>query len=305
MRALLIPLALPLLAGCHIPTVRFERLEQREIETTPLTAVSIDTFNGGIEVVPHDQPFVDLEITYRSHGSTEEEAEANCQELGCDIQAESGKLIIKATKPSNHWTSAASFRVKVPPQCDLTLHSSNGKLSAHDIQGSVEAHTSNGEIHFANITGQVSARTSNGKVHVEQVFGPVDIETSNGRVTYAGMPVGRDNRIRTSNGRVEIQLPQDAFVELHSRTSNGRVTCSLHPLEIFEQSKHKWAGLIGPSGGSSTADSEVPELTVRTSNGSITVQEFLLPGPEIDDQPSDESQPQDTILGEISDEIAI
>lgn len=131
-----------------------------------------------------------------------------------------------------------------------------------DVRGS----TSNGSIELSAV-GEVDVLTSNGRIELEEVAGSVDAETSNGRI------IGRDLngdgvRVSTSNGAIELELGEPQDVE--ASTSNGAITLEVPP-ESYRVS-------ADTSNGST--DIEVPNdadgrfsLDLRTSNGSITVQE--------------------------------
>lgn len=258
---------LTIAAGCHVPQYHFSRSVSETIETTPLSAVDLTTFNGGISVESHAEPTIEMEVTYKAYGMTEEQAEANCQLLAYDISADQGKLIIQATKPSDQWMASASFKLKVPETCAMKLRSSNGKISASDIAQTVDAHTSNGTIELKRISDSVTAKTSNGTVSVKDCTGTINLSTSNGRVLFAGELTGEDNVIHTSNGRVSIELPSDQLTEVATRTSNGSIQCSLPTQRVLEEGKKSFHAVVGEGDLRSTH----AKLNVRTSNGSIKI----------------------------------
>lgn len=254
--------------GCHIPRFHYERVEQRELETSPLNVLDLTTFNGGIEVLPHDKPLVEMEITYKAYAASEAQAEANCELLDCEVEADDGTLIIKATKPSNQWMASVSFKLKVPQDCALKLRSSNGKIEASDFVNGVEAISSNGTIALTNIGTLAKAKTSNGTVRVENSNSAIDLETSNGKVYYSGQVVGSDNRISTSNGRVEMKLPVAGLVEIETKTSNGSIKCTLPTQRISKEKKREFNAIVGDG----DLEDLKAKLKVRTSNGSIKIE---------------------------------
>lgn len=259
---------LALAAGCHLPTYESSRTVSQTIETQPLTSLDLSTFNGGLDIQAHDQDTIEMEITYTARGESEDAAAANCDQLDCEISADNGRLIVMAVKPSQHWTSSASFNLRVPANCELKLQTSNGKVQVSDMLAGVEAHTSNGTMNFVRIEGDVVAKTSNGTITLERVNGSIDLTTSNGKVLYAGNLVGNNNEIRTSNGRVTIQLPTDTLTEVDSRTSNGKIKCLFETQRVLDEGKRDFHAIVGESDLSGTT----AELKVKTSNGSITIE---------------------------------
>ncbi|MFK7738525.1 MAG: DUF4097 domain-containing protein [Pirellulaceae bacterium] len=258
----------PVLSGCiGIPRYSATRTETKELATEPLTALDLSTFNGDVNVRSWDKPEVVMEINYKAYGTSEEAANANCETLTCDIQAEDGTLILKATKPSNQWSAAADFTITAPIDCGLKIHTSNGNVDIADFVAGANIKTSNGKIKLRNMADVVVAGSSNGTIDAAGMQGPVDFDTSNGRIMYSGRLVGEDNKFTTSNGRVEISLPEDSLTEVTAKTSNGRVKCDIPEQEVFKQKKNSMHVLVG------TAKSEEPaaKANVRSSNGSITI----------------------------------
>ncbi len=269
MRILLTAASLLILSsGCHImPRFHSTRTVNDTIETEPLTAIDLTTFNGRVSVEPHDQPVVEMEVTYKAYGGSEEEAEQNCELLDYEVSADAGKLVIKATKPSDQWMAAAGFKLKVPKTCELYLRSSNGTITVRDMLAKVDAHTSNGTIDLQRIQHDVLAKTSNGTITVADCQGTVNLTTSNGKINYSGIPFGLDNELRTSNGSISVRLPADQLTEIATRTSNGSIKCELPTQRILEEGKRRFHAIVG--------DGQVElvenKMTMRTSNGSIKV----------------------------------
>jgi DUF4097 and DUF4098 domain-containing protein YvlB len=277
-------------SGCAIPTVQYSRVEEQSIATEPLEAIELVTFNGAISVESHDAHTVDMEITYKAYGDSEEDARFNCEQLQCDVTADKGTLIIKATKPTDQWSASAAFKLKVPKHCLLKLRSSNGKISVQDMAASVAAESSNGTVLLERIDAAVVAHTSNGTIDVQQCTGTIDLKTSNGKVLYSGLLAGRDNQIRTSNGAVTLRLEPASITEVQANTSNGSVRCSLATQRVIEESKKSLHAIVGDG----QLDGESCKVSVRTSNGSIKI-ESLETG---DDAPvtESESSDNDTVL---------
>jgi DUF4097 and DUF4098 domain-containing protein YvlB len=282
-------------SGCHLARFNHQRIEKQEIETSPLNAIDLTTFNGNVEVVPADSSVVTMEITYKAYGSSPEQAEQNCLELGCEVEADDGKLIIKATKPPEQWMGSAAFSMQVPRDCKLELKTSNGRITATGFPNGVVARSSNGRIHLVDIGSEIRAKTSNGTIKAEHCTGELDLDTSNGKVYFAGVLFGESNRISTSNGRVEISLPSDAATEIAARTSNGSIECVIPTQRVMEQGKRSFRALVG-DGTSGEGESL---LNVRTSNGSI---KFL---PLEDYVPESASEPTESSQAEIDSEITI
>ena len=118
---------------------------------------------------------------------------------------------------------------------------------ADDVRGAVEAVTSNSNMHV-NLT-----KVEPGKA--------IRLETSNGGVELT-LPndVRNDVRVSTNNSGITVHAPSGLNARLTARTSNSRITTDFEVKMQGEISKNRLEGTIG-SGGSTV------ELT--TSNGSI------------------------------------
>jgi DUF4097 and DUF4098 domain-containing protein YvlB len=266
-----------IVTGCAVPKFEHIRTEKQSIETRaidaaaevePLTRIDLTTFNGAIDVKPHDSDRVSLEVTYKAYGDTEEQAKQNAELLKCEYAIDAGVLSIKAIKPQDQWLAAAAFQVLVPRNCELHLTTSNGTIDASEISAGVDANTSNGSITLTAIAGDINAKTSNGRVSIVNSQGAVQIKTSNGKINYSGQLVGKDNQIQTSNGTVSIKLDAEHSVDIEASTSNGKISCSLPTQKIFEEGKKRYHAIVGDG-----QVGEVAELSVKTSNGSVTIEE--------------------------------
>lgn len=257
-----------LLSGCSFQRFEHSRTVTQVVETLPLIKIDLKTSNGGIAIESHDSDTVEMEITFKAYGETEQQAQEYCEAMDCEITANDGLLTMRTTKPAAARSTSASYVLKVPATCQLKLASSNGTISVANMDAQIEVDTSNGKLLFDNVRGAIMANTSNGRVEVNHCSGPIDLTTSNGAIAYQGQPTGSSNTLTTSNGRIEVNLPEDQNVEIDSKTSNGSIRCSLPTQEILSESKKKLHAIVG-SGGSLT---EPTKLSLRTSNGSITIE---------------------------------
>jgi DUF4097 and DUF4098 domain-containing protein YvlB len=259
--------------------------------------VSLESFNGQVEISTWDQNTVDISGT--KYAPTDDALEA----LKIDIQHSSDSVSIRAVRPSSiRGNTGAKFVVKVPRGAQLErVISSNGGIRTIDTNGSARLKTSNGTVRVQNQKGNLDVSTSNGGVELQDVEGATTVRTSNGRVradgirgsfeattsnggihaTLAKVEAGRTVRLETSNGGVELTLPADlrsdvrvstnnSGITVHApsglnarvsaRTSNSSIHSDFEMKTQGELSKHHLEGTIG-SGGSL--------LDLSTSNGSI------------------------------------
>jgi len=295
--------ALPLLLGltaCDPEDFTGLRFNQDFHYSYPLKEggrVSIDTFNGSVELTTWDQDTVDVSGT--KYGPTQAAADA----LRIDIADTPGSVAIRVARPSEfRGGRGARFRVKVPRKTVLDeistsngaiqvaggagparLRTSNGAVRVNSVDGDLDLRTSNGSVEVADITGEVVVHTSNGHIRLDNVRGGVQAGTSNASITAI---VGtnqdiRPIRLESSNGSIDLTLPanltsgvrattSNSGITLHlpgplnarvaARTSNASVSSDFEVRAEGETSKNHLEGVMGAGG---------PLLDLNTSNGSI------------------------------------
>jgi hypothetical protein len=244
MRLILPFLAVVLLSGCNIedfgPSDRYEADFHYTLK--PAGRLSVDNFNGEVEIAGWDQPSV--EITGVKYASTRDVLDA----IKIDVHESPAITEIRTIHPAAwHGNSGARYHIRLPRDTVVDrIVSSNGAVRVHDIataarvhtsngvirvestSGEVDAETSNGAILLDSVTGKLNLKTSNGRIVAEDVAGQCDAETSNGPVTlrFANAPDG-PTRINTSNGSVHVTMPKPPKNGIRAETSNGSITLDL------------------------------------------------------------------------------
>jgi len=289
--------------GCDIEDIDFggsERYTQDFHYAYPLQPggrLSIENFNGSIEITGWDQNTVDISGT--KYARTPELRDA----LKIEVEHDNGSVRIRTVRPSERRGSmGAKYIVRVPRRTELEriassnghirtvdiegparLKTSNGGVHAENLRGSLDAQTSNGGIDVQSLEGNASLHTTNGHVHAEDVRGAVEADTSNGgiNVRLAKPESGKtvklstsnggieltmetlnqnDVRASTSNGGITVHLPSGAAANLVANTSNSSITTEFEVATQGSLSKHHLEGRIGAGGAT---------IDLSTSNGTI------------------------------------
>jgi len=267
----------------------------------PLNAngrVTVETFNGSVEVTGWDQNTIDISGT--KYGPTQQAAD----DLRVNIDHSPDRAEIRVPRPSERRNNqGAKLVIKVPRAAVLDrittsngsvrttdgvgpvrIRSSNGSIRVDHLRGSLDAQTSNSAVEATGIEGDVHVHTSNGHVIAKDFDGSFDAVTSNSSVTASVADPAGAVRVETSNGSVDLTLPAhyraDARVNtsnssitvrmpaangahLVARTSNSSITTDFDLTnESGEITKRHVDAQIGPGG---------PLLDLSTSNGSIRV----------------------------------
>ena len=251
-----------LLSGCDIEDFSTARYDRDFHYDFPLNAggkLTVETFNGGIEVSGWDQNHV--EISGTKYGPTQEIAD----QVEVSVDHSPASVSVRTQRPSIHRGNiGARFVIKVPRTAVVDyLSTSNGGIRIMDAAGPARLRTSNGGIRVAGMSGALEAHTSNGGITAEmdKVDGEVKLETSNGSIEVRLPQSLRESvRAHTSNGGITVRLPEGVDARVSAHTSNAHVTSDFDVQMQGEIARQRIEGVIGKGG---------PLIDLSTSNGSI------------------------------------
>ncbi len=236
-------------SGCYIDDFGvFDRYTKDFHYSYPLTSsgrLSVETFNGAVEISGWDQETVDISGT--KSGPSQDAVDS----LKIEITNTRDAVSIRAVRPSEfRHNFGARFSIKIPRRAVLDViqtsngqirvvdgsgparfRTSNGAIRVQGLEGSLDAQTSNGALDLTDVNGEAMVRTSNGRIHIENLKGPLQARTSNGSVTATLAAANGPVRLDTSNGGVELTLPPKFSNDVRVSSSNGPITLHL-PSEI-------------------------------------------------------------------------
>lgn len=199
--------------------------------THPLEAggrISVESFNGSIEITAWDQSSVEINGT--KHASFRDALD----EIKIDVNSNPNSLRIRALRGGDRFHGAGvRFSLRVPRQAVLELAStSNGRIEVDGVEGKARLHSSNGGMRLMRVKGEFEAETTNGTIDVQDLRGNANFHTSNGSV-HAEASGGSFEAV-TTNGRIEVRLndPASGPVRLHS--SNGHIELTLDSKQLPE-----------------------------------------------------------------------
>jgi DUF4097 and DUF4098 domain-containing protein YvlB len=248
-----------------------------------------ETFNGAVEVLTGAADKVEIKVTKRTGGSSQEAADDDLDNIEVKFDQSGNKIAIhvRSINPKPFVNRGAAIEIQVPEGSTLDLRTTNGKVSATGLVGDTIAHssngpiqaqrtrgtldleTSNGTIAVVGGVGRISAKTSNGGIDITTDKALLDAHTSNGRISYNGSLGAGDHVLSTSNGSVTVKMPADASFKLEARTSNGRINTdftadSEASGKKKKPSKTQLSGTFGSRPSSASLD-------IHTSNGNIEI----------------------------------
>ena len=223
-----------LLAGClYVGDFEDSDAYREDFHSThplePGGAVSIETFNGSIELRGWEQNSVEV------NGTKSASSKGALDALKIEVNTTSGSVRIRAVRPPDFYRNmGVRFSIRVPHKALLDLIStSNGKIQIEDVEGHARLHTSNGGVRVSRVKGEVEARTSNGTIEAQDVDGNVNLHTSNGAIRAETMHGSFEGT--TSNGSITARLNDPASTwPVRAETSNGHIDLTLDAKQLPE-----------------------------------------------------------------------
>lgn len=265
--------------------------ETRTFTVTEAPTVTLDTFDGAIEVHSWDRQEVEVTIDKQAQDDAllgqiviEQTQEGNHVTLRVRGPADSGR---GALTIGVNFSPRAKLRVALPRTTTLDLKSGDGTITVEDVTGALTLHSGDGSIVGTRLKGEVHARTDDGSIRLREMTGKVDAETQdgsivvNGTLTHLraktgdgsvrvgaerGSALGDDWDVETGDGTVELRLPAGLDMAVEAVTSDGAIRSSYAGLTVpprgedDESDRRELKSTVGAGGHT---------LRVRTGDGSI------------------------------------
>jgi Putative adhesin len=200
--------------------------------------------NGGVSIKGWDQGGVLVRARVEAQGEDEATAASMVAQVRVDVSA--GQVSASGPDQSRGRGWSVSYEVFVPRQGDLNIKANNGGISISDVRGNIEFQTVNGGVSLRRLAGQVEGTTQNGGLTVELAGARWD---------------GNKFDVRTSNGGVNVSMPENYSAHLETATVNGNLNVAF-PMTVHGEIGRRLSTDIG-SGG--------PTIHVETTNGGVNI----------------------------------
>lgn len=270
------------IAACNPISRRVTRLDHQSypVPNGGHTSLSVTTFNGRVSVTAAGEGKADVSVTAYGTGGGDADAQAALDAVKVSMSQAGERLVITAQPDGNGplaATRGADIDVMLPPNSDVTLTTSNGRIEAVNVRGSIVAQTSNGEIvtragrnvqaetsnaavTAVHPTGGLSVRTSNAAVDILNAEAVIaDVRSSNAPISFSGSLAGGDHAFVTTNARIDLRLPVWQGFSVLDHGSDTTVTTDFSDLTAAR------GNLSGQTGDGRAA------ITVETSNAALSI----------------------------------
>lgn len=257
MKKLLVGTFALLLATAGSAATLTEKID-RTLDVKPGATVALTNVNGKIVIGSWDQPRVRVIALKEVEGDRDDATDA-MKELKVTIEQRNGGVVITTKHPRSHdgvnsifaWLlgdhvqARVRYELTIPRTMNLDVTNTNGSIHLTDISGHLEVDTTNGRIEIARCSGSIDAATTNGGISAELV-----------RVAK-GTPL----RFETTNGRIDVEVPQDFAADVEAGTTNGSISTDL-PVATTHFKRNSLRGTINGGG---------TPLRLHTTNGGISI----------------------------------
>lgn len=176
-----------------------ERTETATFDAADVEVLRVENDRGTVEVLGGDVDEITVSVDV-SHGLRRTETSA---------RVDGGALVVEMDCPAGpHLWCAAHHRITVPADIAVHIDNANGRTLVRDVDGDVTVDGRNGRIELVRLGGDVEAETANGRIAGRGLRGEaVDARSENGSVRLAFAESPTSVTARTSNGSVEVVVP--------------------------------------------------------------------------------------------------
>jgi hypothetical protein len=224
---------------------RVTHCEMREQSVAFAGRLSVDAgTNGGVSVKGWDSAGVLVRARVEAQAGEEGAAAALGAQVRVDVSAGQVSASGPAQSHDANWT--VSYEIFVPRRGDLNLKANNGGINISDVSGNIQFQTMNGGVTLKRLAGDVEGTTTNGGLIVELAGARWD---------------GAKLDARTTNGGVNISMPENYSAHFETATVNGHLNLDF-PMTVHGEIGRRLATDVG-SGGAT--------IHVETTNGGVNV----------------------------------
>jgi DUF4097 and DUF4098 domain-containing protein YvlB len=219
--------------------------EVREVRTALTKALDVDgRQNGGVTVHGWDRS--EIRVLAKIQTSAEEIADAKAMASRITIETTDGRIRAEGPSTARRSSWSVSYEIWAPKQTNLTIATHNGGIAIDALEGRLDLGAMNGGIRLRSVAGDVRGETTNG---------PLDVDLDGDQWRGTGL------ELRTTNGPVNLSIPQGYSARLETGTTNGGMRIDF-PITIQGSIGRRISTQLG-SGG--------PTIRAITTNGPVTI----------------------------------
>lgn len=200
--------------------------------------------NGGVTVYGWDRNEIRVRALIQTNADSRQEAEALAREIR--VHTDGDRVRADGPESRRYQSWSVSYEVWAPRRLNLRAEAHNGGIGVENLDGRIELHTVNGGISLRDVSGDVRAETTNGGVTARL-----------GGTTWNG----RGLDLETTNGGVNLEIPNGYNAELETGTVNGGMNIDF-PITVQGFIGRRITTRLGNGG---------PRVRAITTNGGVRI----------------------------------
>ncbi len=161
--------------------------------------------------------------------------------------------------------SHVDINIHMPRTGRVNLHTGDGNIELASFAGEMELSSGDGHETLRGVTGRVRARTGDGHIAAEGRFDSLNLQTGDGHIELRaanGSTIADEWMLRTGDGNVSIDVPENLAADLHLHTGDGHIDVSV---PMTTEGRVKENDVHGKLNGGGKL------ITVDTGDGSISL----------------------------------
>jgi Putative adhesin len=158
--------------------------------------------------------------------------------------------------------------VHMPREGRVNLHTGDGSIQLSHLKGDMQMLSGDGHLEIDEVEGTLRAHTGDGYIRAVGRFEALDATTGDGRIdarVLSGSTMASSWKLRTGDGSVALQLPEEFKADVDLHTGDGHITLDL-PFAV--EGKLGSTEIRGKLNGGGNL------LTIHTGDGSIQLQKL-------------------------------
>lgn len=195
---------------------------------------------GGITIDEHQNgDSVDIELRYPHHNFTIQFGNSGRYRVDVDIH--------------------------MPREGRVNLRTGDGAIQLSNFKGDMDLQSGDGHEEIESVDGTLHAHTSDGRITANGKFQVLDLHTGDGRIEARVLPgssVAADWTIRTGDGSVALELPDNLPADVDLRTGDGHINVNV-PVTV--------QGNLGDRNVHGKLNGGGNLVTIHTGDGSIRI----------------------------------
>jgi hypothetical protein len=220
---------------CEVLTARIAATGRLEVDAGQ---------NGGVKIDGWTDAGVQIRAKVWANASSEERAQEIARAVR--VRAEGGRIRAEGPETGRRENWGVTYEILTPRGTDLDIRTNNGGIEVTDVAGDIGFEATNGGVHLTRVGGDVRGETQNGGLH---------IELDGDRWAGEGLDV------ETTNGGIELVLPEGFSAELEAGTVNGGLDIDF-PVTVQGRIGRTLTTTLGEGG---------PRIRAFTTNGGVSI----------------------------------